>query len=59
VGRFGEATLGAWRDAGLNEPSAHMPVLATSERGLALPVMGHLSAAVVKVVGEGAADLIG
>lgn len=56
---FGEAMVGDWQGAGLVKESVLKPVFTTIEQGLALRVMGHLSAADIKTLREVAADVIG
>jgi mRNA interferase MazF len=41
-GRFGEATISGWKEAGLLKPSALKPVLFTMERLLTLRTLGQL-----------------
>ena len=56
---FGEAMVGDWQGAGLVKESVLKPVLTTIEPALVLRVMGHLSAADIKTLGEVVADVIG
>lgn len=56
---FDEAMVSDWQGAGLLKTSVLKPVFATSEQGLVLRVMGHLSAADIKTLRELVADVIG
>ena len=56
---FGEAMVVDWQGAGLVTESVLKPVFTTIEQGLALRVMGHLSAADVKTLHEVVADVVG
>ena len=56
---FGEAMVGDWQGAGLIKASVLKPVFTTVEQGLAVRVMGHLSAADIKTLREVVADVIG
>lgn len=56
---FGEAMVGDWQGAGLVKASVLKPIFTTIEQGLVLRVIGHLSAADVKTLGEVVAYAIG
>ena len=56
---FGEAMVGDWQGAGLVKESVLKPVFTTIEQGLAVRVMGHLSAADIKTLREVVGDVIG
>ncbi len=56
---FGEAMIGDWQGAGLVKASVLKPVFTTIEQGLALRVMGQLSAADIKSLRELLGEVIG
>jgi mRNA interferase MazF len=56
---FGESMVADWQGAGLVKESVLKPVFTTIEQGLVIRVMGHLSAADIKILREVVADVIG
>ena len=56
---FGEAMVGDWQGAGLIKASVLKPVFTAIEQGLALRIMGQLSAADIKTLREVVGDVIG
>lgn len=56
---YGEAMVDDWQGVGLVKESVLKPVFTTIEQGLVLRVMGHLSAADIKMLGEVLGDEIG
>lgn len=56
---FGESMVADWQGAGLVKESVLKPVFTTIAQGLVIRVMGHLSAADIKMLREVVADVIG